>query len=398
LYLPLLLAAFVCACSPPHQSAVDEEVGINSSDDTETRTDSVTVRWSTQPECVETGVDENRLIGSHAIPSGDAGVSEGLTEREVRAFAGNELEGSSTLIRAHESLSPSPDWPYALHRGDDESIRLFYHYVTGEVGESNPAEEVVTVLVNYRPVEVKYVVWNADRTVAKIDKTATGISREKTEPITLLDIEIAAAEVEGVEHPFEVSVGYSAREASGTERVNYDRFAVFSEKQDLEPVSAPCVEPSSSSSLTRFEETMVDAGFNTYRHDTMAYDEGTTAERVLDGSIELDTAGRAQIVVANYSRESVASTVAIVPTLDGRPVAPVRYVLRPANPQVGPSTIDFRDTLDIDVPEAHASHDLVVMTWTNPFVAAVDSEGDRVRGVKYGDLVGFSNWLTLGSK
>lgn len=258
-----------------------------------------------------------------------------------------------------------------------EPVRLSFYF--RNVLDSLEGHRIyATALVNYRPVDARWVRWLSDRDGASQEWEGSGISFEVAEEGELVDLEIPAATftTSGV---YEVSLHLKMGRPHHKHFDSLRRYHLF--YGGFEWPKMDCYESPMADAPNEAERETAD------RVEIITFKEGlsrvrgrTTAEEVM-APVVVAPGEKVDVEVSMFNKFGVDVPTAAVPTLQGRPLTSEPWLFHISERGSGSNSIAARRRLRFELPEDPGAYDFQVSAWYHAMMPTVSPDGTPFPGV-----------------
>ncbi|MEC9400195.1 MAG: hypothetical protein VX475_21395, partial [Myxococcota bacterium] len=258
------------------------------------------------------------------------------------------------------------------------------------------AAGILTVLVDYKPVEATYN-YSQDRWDNLLfSKAATGTRFPIDTQFSMMEV-ILPASLFTEERMYEIAIGQTTVQYGASNGGVYRKVHLLnrSTKQLGHPChEEPLYEPANTIEYGLISEN-ISTGvllFPTYYPalSEVAFEQLLPAEPGQKVQVNLS-------LVSKYNVEDRARPVFLKPLLDGKPLEQEwRVSLSPKGP--GSFNIDARKTFEVTLPEEPGIYEVSMAVWHDPHLMAVDLDGNSIEGISTGGRGATSNLLRFEVK
>lgn len=287
----------------------------------------------------------------------------------LRAFGGDLPESAAytgTPERLHRQILGAQEELYA---NADEDIVLHFASILG-VDDLGDSTLDLTVVVNYRPVQARFVHRSQDRSEILDETVGSGAEIPVDDEIELVDIEIDADQLPNGQ-VYDLGFGYGGTGDVSLHRT-YRRFRVYQGGYDR-PIHR-CLEFKEDQPLNQREQEIVD-GTGALRAG-LVVPKSSPNWSPEDGPI---AARPGETVTLQYAANTPSTdhpvAMAFVPLLDNEPLDWRTFFVAPENDLYSAAT---RGTFEVTLPTEPGIHHVRLGTWKDPFLLPADEPGHGI--------------------
>jgi hypothetical protein len=282
-----------------------------------------------------------------------------------------------------------------LFRQDDEDVRIYLH-TTVHPDDVYRAAGILTVLVDYKPVEATYK-YSQDRWENLLfSKMATGTRFPIDTQFSMMEV-ILPAELFTEERIYEIAVGQTTVQYGASNGGIYRKVHLLN--RSTEQPSHPCHEEPLGEPANTIEYGLISENISTGVLLFPTY-YPALSEVAFERLLPATPNQKVQInlsLVSKFNAEDRTRPVFLKPLLDGKPLEDQwRVSLSPKSP--GSFNIDARKTFEVTLPEEPGIYEVSMAVWHDPNMMAVDLDGDTREGISTGGRGATSNLLRFEVK
>ena len=320
---------------------------------------------------------------SFAMPTRESTLDPIKTRADVVQDLGGELPRQGFGLVVDPALKPDDPEVFAIYSQPGTDVKI-YLYAINNYEDLSSYRLNLTVMVDYEPVQARYVRWNPDRTQQWSDTKETGISVPIRSDVEIIDITLPG-ELFSERRMHEIALYTQATTTEESPNGQARRFALYNGGYDRP--SRPCAQARLSQSAVPIERFLFP---NVMGDDVVAlFFEGMNEEDVRR-TVEVAPGETKQFYLSVFRDgfyEGPNPTV-LVPLLNGEPIGPTWWIAR--GERDGSSewdTIDARKTFEMTFPREPGIYEVEVASWEDPYELYRDRNGTLVRGVSSGGEV-----------
>ena len=318
-----------------------------------------------------------------AMPNGQAASDPIKTRADVVQDLGGRLreEEQGFGLFVDPALKPDDPEVFAIYAQPGTDVKI-YLYAINNYEDLSSYRLNLTVMVDYEPVQARYVRWNPDRTQQWSDTKETGISFPIRSDVEIIDITLPG-ELFSERRMHEIALYTQATTTEGGPNGEARRFALYNGGYDRP--SRPCAEPRLGTEAVGIERYIIAAE----RTDHLAalFVGGVESRQALRDVIAVAPGETRQFYLSVYRDDFYEgpNPTVLVPLLNGEPIGPTWWVTQGEdNDSSGWDTIDARKTFEVTFPDEPGIYEVEVASWEDPYQLYRNRNGTRVRGVSNG--------------
>ena len=302
------------------------------------------------------------------------------TRADVIQDLGGDLPVQGFGLLVDPALKPDDPKVFASYSKPTTDVKI-YLYAINNYEDLSSFRLNLTVMVDYAPVEARYVRWNPDRTQKWSDTKRTGINFPLRSDVEIIDI-MLPGELFSERRMHEIAIFVDSTTTERRSWAQARRFALYNGGFDRP--SHPCAEARLSADAVEIErfifpKAMAD-DFGALFFDGITADDLRQTVEVTPGETK-----RFYLTVFRDDFHEGPNPTVLVPFLNGEPFGPTWWVTQGEDDASSDwDTIDARKSFEVTFPEEPGIYEVEVASWEDPYRLYRNRNGTLVQGVSDG--------------
>jgi len=327
----------------------------------------------------------NPCEGTESFPADDTSFEiPDRPEQEAKLTRDQITEGFGGLPRAgyalfaDSNLHPGDGAVYDLYSqpGNDVTFSL---YVVRNYDNLSSFRLNMTMMVDYQPVEARYVRWNPERTGKWLDTRTTGINFAFRSNVEIVDVTLPG-ELFPDKRMYEIALHWRATTPQLSPGGDAVRFALYNGGFNR-PMERPCAEPRIGQDVVHIEKQL---DTRSTRNLGFLFFDGIPDRDALRRTIDVQPGETKQFYLSILRKSGQPNPTVLRPLLNGEPFGPTWWVTEGGSEETRFETIDARKTFEMTFPEEPGIYEVTVASWTDPYEIYRNRDGTPNEGVSQG--------------